>query len=351
MGLLKFDCIDRRLKKLFYTYGNFVGRHPYPIIVVPIVLTIVFGLGFLSENVQLNDVQYLHTPSDAPSLDERQKITRNWPITENTRQYSPGKSATSEGICQIIVTAKDGGDVLRPLHVQSLIALNAYVVDKLLITDGYKQIGYRQLCMKFHGECFANSNDLLSAGIVSLDDVGVSKAALTYPWTSFDDRKIYLADVLGGVATDNRSVVRSAKAWLLSYQLNININASEYSWQKSWRSVFVDSIVNYQNDYLHTTAFHSETLNKEMNGFADSIPTIYVVCVIVLASVMMIFGFTTVNGYTVDWILSKPWAATMGPLVICMSFGSTLGCLHFLKISYNDVVLLVPFLITRKAKF
>ena len=59
--IMKFDCIERHIHRLFAAYGRIVAEHPLPFIIILVMVAAALGGGFVCLNHE-TDVEYLFTP-------------------------------------------------------------------------------------------------------------------------------------------------------------------------------------------------------------------------------------------------------------------------------------------------
>uniref|UniRef100_A0A915K0U3 Uncharacterized protein n=1 Tax=Romanomermis culicivorax TaxID=13658 RepID=A0A915K0U3_ROMCU len=219
------DCLERPLSRFFEHYGRLVSRHPWPFILFPILVSCGLSIGFLHKN-ELTDATYLYTPSGSASKFERQSIHEKWPMVNGN--YIPGKSVTSLRECQSIVSARDGGNVLRSEIALAINRLNLFIIDRIKIIYNNKTYSYRDLCL------LTNDNTCSTNPQVSLAGTFYSNPApdlfnFTFPMAKFGTQPVYLGSSLGGVEVNSTTKkVQLAKAWLLLYQLQFTPDNYSY---------------------------------------------------------------------------------------------------------------------------
>lgn len=148
------DCFESRLSRFFRFYGSFVSRHPWPFILFPILISAALSVGFLHK-YEITDATYLYTPVGAPSKYERECIHEKWPLVDGN--YIPGKSVTQLREAQAIVTAKDGGNILRPEYAAAVNRLNLFVIYGIQIEYKEKTYNYMDLCLHWKDTCSTNA--------------------------------------------------------------------------------------------------------------------------------------------------------------------------------------------------
>ena len=62
---MKRDIIPTTLSLYFARYGRIVTRHPWPFLILPILISVALGVGMINLEIT-KDVEYLYTPLDAP---------------------------------------------------------------------------------------------------------------------------------------------------------------------------------------------------------------------------------------------------------------------------------------------
>uniref|UniRef100_A0A915KE74 Uncharacterized protein n=1 Tax=Romanomermis culicivorax TaxID=13658 RepID=A0A915KE74_ROMCU len=115
---IRFGFLEQPLSRLCFKYAWFVADHPWPFILVPILITICCGYGYLNK-YDVDDINKYYVPMDAQGLTERAVITELFPPLNGT--YVPSRSINEDGQVVIIVTAQDEGNILS---MRSLVAEN-----------------------------------------------------------------------------------------------------------------------------------------------------------------------------------------------------------------------------------
>lgn len=149
------NCFEKRLSRFFEFYAGLVYRHPWPFILIPIILTAGLGVGFFYKH-DISDATYLYTPTGAFSKFEKQCISDKWPLIDGV--YIPGKAVDSIREAQSIVTARDGGNILRPEIGEAIGRLNAFIIDKIKVTLRNVTYTYNDLCMRWEDTCYTNGH-------------------------------------------------------------------------------------------------------------------------------------------------------------------------------------------------
>ena len=80
-GGLQRDFIDRPLRTLFSRLGKYIGRHPYPFLIIPLVISACLSLGLKYFEIE-TDTEYLVTPKNGPAKHERKIVDTYFSLDE-----------------------------------------------------------------------------------------------------------------------------------------------------------------------------------------------------------------------------------------------------------------------------
>ena len=106
---MRFDCIEKPMRKAFDAYGRLIARHPLWFLIGPLLLTAVLGSGFYNFESEYN-IERLFTPEGARSKDERSIIRSMYPEHDTS---TPDRMSSRCEFGRVIVTSKrDDGNVL-----------------------------------------------------------------------------------------------------------------------------------------------------------------------------------------------------------------------------------------------
>jgi hypothetical protein len=69
-----------------------------------------------------------------------------------------------------MVTAKDGGSVLRREEAANFVRLLDWVVNETFVNNDGEEYSYRNICLRFQNDCFTNSHARFVAQIYAEGD-------------------------------------------------------------------------------------------------------------------------------------------------------------------------------------
>ncbi|KAL8165022.1 UNVERIFIED_CONTAM: hypothetical protein K2H54_025203 [Gekko kuhli] len=216
-GSCHTDCVERPLSRALRGLGGLVGAHPWPFLLLPLLLSALLGAGFtLLPSRQANDIETQFTPREGPAKAERRLVQERFP-THDAERFSAQRLTTEGTFASFVAEASGLGHTLLTREAfAELLALDAAV--RGLRGGGYD---YAQVCARRDGAC-RSPNPLLSA--VGDDPARIEALLpnLTFPlWQG----RVILGFYLGGVtvgpgAADERSrPVQAARALRLFYHL------------------------------------------------------------------------------------------------------------------------------------
>ncbi|KFD52451.1 patched family protein [Trichuris suis] len=339
-GCFKLNFIERRLSQFFDVYSRFVSRHPWPFIVFPLLLNIALSVGLLYMH-EITDATYLYTPTQALSKFEREVIHQKWPLVDGN--YVAGHAITALRECQSIVSAKDGGNILRAEYADSVNQLNLFIINQIKVKYRNRTYGYMDLCLHWETTCFTNPQlGVISTAYQSRDRNAFN---LTYPISRLGSQPIYLGSSLGGVRLNEYGHIESAEAWMLVYQLQFYPDNNSYI-SGLWEKEFQKALLNYRDPMLDITVLHSQTLDDELERNAEHLTPRFALCFLILLVFATLCTISFIDGTCfIDWSISKPILALVGVIGAGIGVSSAVGLMNLCGMIYTQIVAVMPFLV------
>ncbi|KAK6029008.1 patched family protein, partial [Ostertagia ostertagi] len=169
MSFLDVQALEMRpLERFFYAYGDFLARHPWPFVIVPALLTIISSYGMLSFHSQ-DDIWDMYAPLDGLARLEEQAL-KPFEYASGSHHYR----------MQILVTRKDGGNILTMDGLDEIYEVQKYISENVTASDGIQELHYSDMCGVYCDDSNAAVIAVLQTAISS-DDDGLSSVRLTYP--------------------------------------------------------------------------------------------------------------------------------------------------------------------------
>ncbi|XP_070532382.1 patched domain-containing protein 3-like [Ptychodera flava] len=336
-----YDFVQRRLSKRFYTHGKFIGKHPIPFLVIPVIVSVALGVGMLLME-QETDIEYLFTPANSKAIRDRDKIDRLFPPGDS-EDFIASKQSRVGNYGQVIITASDGDNVLRGFVLQEIFDLHQLITE-LLVQDGEgignSSMTYHDLCGKLSGSCY-------EAPVLTLyNNYNVTDFTclnLTYPVHTINDtHKIFLGTSLGGVTFyEDGETIRSAQAMQLNYFLEMDDHDEVRALQNDrWESMFLETMRSYSSLRIQIAYFSSQTLESEVKQLSvRGVPQIAAV------TVTLVLIFSVLCCLVMDCVRSKPWLGVLGVVSAGLAVLSAFGLMGYLGVPYINICASMPLLI------
>lgn len=321
-----------------------MARHPWPYIIIPLLLTTAFGVGYFFKIDTLKSFE-LYTPMDGQGLKERQIIHQLFPAVDGT--YTPSRSTSWDGETNLIVATLDGGNILRQNYREAVKKLNEFVMNSVTVTFDNVEYSYMNICLKFTHFC--HTNPQIYAIDYMLTNPGLDDD-LTYPTVKRGLRSYYVGNTLSEVKLDPLSrQIQEAKAWQLVYQVKFEgiMRAIGEMWQKR----FEKEILSYDDRMLDISVFHSLSLDNELRRNSETLVPKFIICLITLFIFSIICSTSFIWDYNVpyiDWVCSKFTVAVAGLIGALMGVVTTIGLLRYCGYQYNSVIDAMPFVVIGK---
>lgn len=141
------------LSRLCYKHAWFVADHPWPFIMIPLMISVGLGVGYFFK-FENQSTYAMFTPNDGYELIERQTIRELFPPVDGT--YSPARSLSRDGESDLVVSTRDGGNILRTEYRGAVKRLNKFVMHEIYVRIDGLDYNYQNICLKFLHFCHNN---------------------------------------------------------------------------------------------------------------------------------------------------------------------------------------------------
>lgn len=296
-----YEKVNYKISSTFYRYGKFIARHPRKFLLCPLLAAAILSLGVLFLTFE-DDAIYLFTPTSSRARADKTYMDDTFPASYDN--YSPSRgTVTQEKAGNLIITAKDGGNILRHRILEEILQLDDTVQGmQVAINDSFSAT-FNDLCAIINAECLnAPFINLISTRLTS------NHFNITYPATVHPQTKqvLFLGYAFGGVQTHN-NVLLSANTFSMQYLLQSGSFDKDYA-ALLWEQAFMDLVDSYKNSASRINLYHmtSQSLSDELLAMTGRVMPLMIVTFSIL------FIFAVVSCMMCDWVQSKPWLGLLG---------------------------------------
>ncbi|XP_015275368.1 PREDICTED: patched domain-containing protein 3-like [Gekko japonicus] len=334
------DCVERPLSGVLRRLGGLVGAHPWPFLLLPMLLSAALGVGFIQLPIRKsNDIEAQFTPRGGPAKAERRLAQELFP-TRGAENFSAPRLTTEGAFASFVAVASQPSHTLLTREAfAELLALDAAV--RGLDASG---LTYAQVCARRDGSC-SSPNPLLSAVGGDPARIEALLPGLTFPlWQG----RFFLGASLGGVsvepgaAEDRSRPVRAAKALRLYYYLREDDPAQREASLK-WLKTFLERIPVLLAE-LHLTSvrvayFTSLSRQEEFEKNTKEVVPLFSI------TYTLTITFSILSCSRIDCVRTKVWVAAFGVLSSGLAVLSSFGLLLFCGVPFVITAANAPFLI------
>lgn len=350
--VLKMRCLNNILEDFYFSYAGYVQRYVYFFLLAPVFITLMFSTGFYFIRANTwNDTEYVFSPTNGLSIYEKRTFDEQFPLVQDN--YVPGQSFELKHFFYVIITGKHSNNtnLLRNDILDQLISLNNFILNDLTIDgyDGVPNINYKNICLSNENLCFENDHLRMLRYRYDLEDLLNEK--ITYPISRFSYNKltVYLASLLGNVTFDDADgrLTEIGALRLVYFMKQEPTNFHFYSIQ--FRDALKDYLLNNYTSNMIEVIFGNEQsltegVQENTTKYLPAI-TVTVVLVLIFSYLCSFMFYQSPHGLYIDWIRSKPLLALVGTIEPGLAVFSTVGFLLWCGCPYNDIIIIMPFLV------
>uniref|UniRef100_A0A915PRL7 SSD domain-containing protein n=1 Tax=Setaria digitata TaxID=48799 RepID=A0A915PRL7_9BILA len=342
---MRITSVESRLRQFFQWYGEFGYQWRWFLVISPLIVTPLLSLGFCRFTaLSVDDPFYVFTPVYARWHREFNTFASLWPLNEN--KFLPGKSFEMKRFINVLVKAKDGGNLLRNEVLDEIQALNQWIMFNISIptSDSKYNLTYQDLCLSYDWVCGANEHISMLQERLKVGNF----VELTYPRAGSKDTPIYLGTVLSGVKLDeSNNTIKTVKLTQLFYFLKQESNivrrystAFSYAVEYHLLHVYKSDIISFSFSHYHSL---QDGLAENAKDFTWNFFTSFFILSIYATVFSYVFKKQPRTG--IDWVRSKPYVACAGLITTLLAMCSGFGLALMIGIPYNVINTIIPFLI------
>ena len=336
---MKFNCIEKPLRKLFYHYGGLVASCPLIFLTIALLITALMtgGLSYLEYD---KDTLNLLAPEDGRWKDE-EHVARS--IFEHLDDSSmlPNRLLEPGRYGGVMITGYDEEENMLEEEVLSEVIRFHNMVSNITVTEGGKHYKFTELCLTWKGRCIQNS--VLT--YYDYDASKVSERILTYPFATLQNGfEVFTGADLGGVIPNREpghlAEISKASIIRLFYFLRSD-HPDDDRRSQIWEEEYAKVTTQFESTIIRTTWSNSETLLEEVDKTISEVFGLWWVGIVL---VVFCIGAASTN----NWVQSQPMLCLMGMVAASMAILASFGLMGFIGVPYNILSGSVPFLILGK---
>ncbi|EYB92024.1 hypothetical protein Y032_0199g1672 [Ancylostoma ceylanicum] len=302
----------------FSGLGRVVARSPFTVITLCLTLCMVLSVGFIRFE-EVNNVRTEYSPADSPSRME----------------YAVAKSFLNQNgtldPSYVMVSAKDGGSLLRETHRLRLIELTKTLRDNVTVEFRGKNYEFRDLCGPY---C-----ELYTAflAFITLYDPS-NPATFTYPQLDLFGMPAFIGNNVYGITLKNGTkLIESFTTAILPFYLVSSYEDGDviYHWLLEARRTFSEERFNI---------FECEVTGDSLVSAEVRRMGLETAPMIALSVVAMIL-FVVCSSFRRDPSRAKPWESLVGCLIPLLALLSTTGLLCWCGWKFQSIIVAAFFLV------
>ncbi|XP_066483677.1 patched domain-containing protein 3-like [Tiliqua scincoides] len=334
------DCLERPLSQLLRALGASVGTHPWPFLLLPLVLSAGLSTGFVFlHSRQKHDMEGQFTPLGGPAKGERCFVQTHFPTCDAEHFSAQRLSTLGTFAALLAVVIGDNATLLTRAAFAELLALNEAV--QRFHTTGRT---FAQLCAHSHGTC-SSPNPLLSA--LQGNPVRIEALLPNLTWPLAFQGRVFLAPFVGGVKLDPRGTkwerpLLAAKALRLLYFLQED-DASQREASELWLKSFLEHIPHVLGSLnlksIQVAYFTSLSRQEEFEKHIKEVVPLFSI------TYFLTIFFSIISCARQDCVRTRVWVAAFGVFSSGLSVFSSFGLLLLCGVPFVITVAGAPFLI------
>ncbi|XP_076456429.1 patched domain-containing protein 3-like [Babylonia areolata] len=310
-----FEPVTRVITSVFRCYGEFVGKHPLPFIIFPIIVFGGMGAGLVKLEHE-SDLEKVYFPKHSRAMDDRQYVRDTFPDLDKVSFNSFSQSDKEKAVNLFFRTI--GGQSIFYSKVQSEV--KEIFGGVMSLSSSGKT--YSDICAKLNGTCVVDGQYVFSPRF----NQAVAHKVVTYPvWN-----KIILFTAISGVTLDEGKLV-SATVLKLSFKLAEDAT--------DWKKKFLEYAESLDPTTVEVAYESPESLSDELDKSTKGDIVFFSLTMTVCCTYA---SLVTSGGNPVS---TRSMLAFGGILAAGLGIVGSMGLLSACGVKFVNIVGVIPFLI------
>ncbi|XP_067124925.1 patched domain-containing protein 3-like [Centruroides vittatus] len=328
----KLNCINVKLTTAFRHLGYHIAQHPLRFIIIPVIVTVLSCFGIFRFKMT-TDVEYLYIRRNSRITMAKSVVETLYP--QNYTDYDILRLTKMEKYGAVIATAKSGESMFLKEIFDELHLLDQTIRNISIIWKG-KSYRFADICCKIEGHCIRN--DVLNLK-TKITEFQKGNFKIRYPIDiNSESSKVQIYSLgLGGVTTDEHSLVKDFKAIRLIYFIDNSNQANEIA--TLWEENFLKILNEVELEYVKFSVFTGKTNEEEFNKL-----TIYNIPIFIISQIFLC-SFTVLSCMTRSCVTSKPWIGIAAYLASIFGTVAAFGFLLLFGTEYVDLNIIIPIIV------
>ena len=314
----------RAFSRLFSRYGELVGRHPVPFILLPVVLLTASGLGLLTLQ-QETDLETIYFPLNSRALNDRRTVRDTFNNTDNNYYNEFSRADQAQAVTVLFLSTTDS-DVFSSECMAEISNVMRDVKQLSVTVDGRK-VTFSDVCAKYESRCVVDGEYVLDTSF----QAALAARAITYPRWTMNGTPVDLSTTVSGVITENGGVLASASVLRLSFKLTQD--------SRLWQERFLDFAGGLNTTWTEVAYESPDSLSEELDKGTQGDIILFSLTI----TLCCVYSFIVTTGG--NPVSTRGLLALGGILATGLGIVGSMGLLSVCGVSFINIVGVIPFLL------
>ncbi|VDO40231.1 unnamed protein product [Haemonchus placei] len=335
--------------------------------IVPVLLTIISSYGMLSFHSQ-DDIWDMYAPLDGLSRLEEQAL-KPFEYASGSHHYRVNSKSFVEKRngyvmkadlkaiaftylkgkfeylkMQILVTRKDGGNILTIQGLDELYEVQKFITENVTITDGSQEYHYADMCGVYCEDSNAAIILFLQVGFQSTFTAISSDGPmrLTYPNAEALQKRVFLGFSLGNLTyrEDNPDEVKEARLLLLHFMVDTSLPHGKKlaeAYERKLHRIF-NALTETSTHFTYSLLSRDREISEQRAITITALPFLGV-------TALVLIGFMFITLVDFPLYRSQYLESVVGMISPAMALWTSSGLLFWMGFPFSNILTVVPFLV------
>ncbi|KAL4219932.1 hypothetical protein ACF0H5_020344 [Mactra antiquata] len=332
-----YETVERKIGTVFESYGRFIARHAWKVVVVVVVINIGLGIGMmkLKSDIETDNV---YLPHGTVARHDMKTVKNLFPDLSGSNFNILQLAA--DGAWAKVIVRSNSGNILNKTVLSEIKDLNDFIQNITAETENDKVIKYTDICARVQSRCAVDGEMFWDPDFLAAVDL----KQVTYPrfTTSSTGTSDYSSD-LGGIITTDTDGNYLEQAEFINLDYVIRTDGQEYQSNAAiWVAEFQTQIEAYQTKNIEIAYAHFNSMDEELAKNIKGDITLFSITMTLMITYACV---ATLSSRITDQVGQRMWLGFAGVLAAGLAIISSFGLCAAAGVHFVSIVGVIPFLV------
>ncbi|XP_045205429.2 patched domain-containing protein 3-like [Mercenaria mercenaria] len=332
-----YECVEEKIGGVFSSYGRFVSRHAWKIIIITVIVNAGLGVGMLKLKSDI-DTGNVYYPTGSQARKDKAKVEGIFPDLSGSNYNS--LQLTEEAQWARVIVRSKSGNLLKRLELEEVQDIAEHILNITATDENGAAIEFSDFCAITHTQCAVEGDLFWDTDFL----LAVDNDNVTYPefTTTKAGTQSYVSDI-GGKQTFDATGQYLTGVEFIKISFTIRTDGSIFEDKATkWVDKFNEYMDTYTSNRLDLAYGHFKSLDEELDKNVSGDITLFSITFTLMITYAC---FTTLSSRCTDQVGQRMMLGFAGIFAAGLAILTGFGFCAAIGVEFVSIVGVLPFLL------